>query len=131
MPVNKGKMAKALGIGTAAALVLIVLLLCAVAGVLKMTPSIPTGALPYMMMAVTAVGTLLGGYITAAIAGSKGLVMGLCCGLTVFLLLLIIGMSKGTGDIGALTFVRSGVCALCGVLGGIKGVNRREKLHIK
>ena len=131
MPVNRQKLCKALGIGTAAALAVILLALCGISGVLMMMSGLPTGALPYMGLIAIALGVLVGGYIAAAITGSRGLVMGLCCGAAVFVCLLIAGMSTGNFQPGTLTAAKLGVCALFGALGGIKGVNRKEKLHIK
>lgn len=131
MPVNNLKPVKAVSIGTAASLAVIVIVLCVITGVMMMLPSIPTAALPYIVLVADAVGVLIGGYITAAIAGSKGLILGLICGICVFLILLIIGQLSGNTAIGTVTFIRLGVLALFGILGGIKGVNRKEKLHIK
>lgn len=131
MSVNPNKPVKSILIGTVASLITILILLSASAGILTMLPTIPKGALPYLMLIVCAVGALIGGYITAAIAGAKGLIMGFLCGICSFLCLLIIGLLTVNSDIGTVTFIRLGVMTLFGMLGGIKGVNRKEKLRIK
>ena len=131
MPIHNAKTAKAVVIGVSAALATVLLLLCVISGVMLMLPTIPKAALPYVMLAADAVGVLIGGYIAAAISGSKGLVMGLICGIIVFLIQLAIGLLTVNAEIGVMTFARFGTAAVCGMLGGIKGVNRKEKLHIK
>ncbi len=131
MPVNYAKTAKAVGIGAAASLAVILLILCAACGILMMTSSIPTDSLPYLALAAAAAGTFVGGFIAAAITRSKGLIVGLLCGAAVFLCLLVIGLCSGAGQLGMLTIIRAVIALLFGALGGIKGVNRKEKLHIK
>lgn len=131
MPVNKMKMLKAVGIGTAVSLGAILLILCLICGILMMMSSIPTDSLPYITLAAVAIGVFPGAYIAAAINGSKGLIVGLLCSGAVFLCLLIIGLCSGSNQLGALTLVRLVIALIFGALGGIKGVNRKEKLHIK
>ena len=131
MPYNKGRLAKALCIGAAVSLGATLLLTCIISGVFLILSSTPRAALPYIMLAAEALSVFIGGCAAAAINGSKGLIVGLLCGLTVFMILLVTGLLSGSDDIGIMTFIRLGVLLLCGILGGIKGVNRKEKLHIK
>lgn len=131
MPINKGRIAKALSIGAAGAVAVILLTTCIISAVFLMLSSIPKDALPYIMLAADAAGAFVGGCIAAAVNGSKGLAVGLSCGSIVFLIFLVIGLLSGAADIGAVTFIKLGVLLLFGALGGIKGVNRKEKLHIK
>ena len=131
MSVNKGQVIKALGIGTAVSLGVILMMLCLISGVLMMLSGIPFDALPYIVLAADAVGIFAGGYITAAIVKSRGLIFGLLCGISVFLCMLIIGLCSGYFSPNAIVLIRFGVLAVFGILGGIKGVNRKEKLHIK
>lgn len=131
MPIHNGKTAKAIGIGTAAALIAILLMLCLICGVLMMMPTIPKDSLPYIVLIADAVGAFVGGCIAAALTGSGGLIVGLYCGISIFVSLLIFGLLGGSADVGAVTFIRLGVLILFGMIGGIKGVNRKEKLHIK
>lgn len=131
MPFNKSRTAKAVGIGTAAALAMILILLCAECGVVMMLPSIPKVSLPYLAAAAIAVGTFAGGYIAAAIAGSRGLITGLLCGAGVTVCLLILGLCSGSFQPGAMTLIRAAVSLVFAALGGVKGINSKEKLHIR
>lgn len=131
MPVQKAKPVKAVIIGSAASLVIILVILCLMTGVLLILPTIPKAALPYLVLAADAIGVLVGGYLSAALAGSKGLILGLLCGICVFLCQLVIGLLTFDASFDLITFIRLGVMAVCGMLGGIKGVNRKEKVRIK
>ena len=131
MPLDKGRLAKALSIGAAVSLGSALLLTCIISGVFLILSSTPREALPYIMLAAEGLSVFIGGCVAAAINGSRGLIVGMLCGLTVFLILLITGLLTGKDDIGMMTFIRLGALMLCGILGGIKGVNRKEKLHIK
>ena len=131
MPLDKGRLAKALSIGAAVSLGSTLLLTCIISGVFLILSSTPREALPYIMLAAEGLSVFIGGCVAAAINGSRGLIVGMLCGLTVFLILLITGLLSGNDDIGMMTFIRLGALMLCGILGGIKGVNRKEKLHIK
>lgn len=131
MPVNKGQTAKAVGIGTAISLAATLVLLCVICGILMMTSSIPVGGLPYIAAGAAAIGVYIGAYIAAAIAGSGGLITGLLCSAAFCLVLLIFGLCSGSFDPGVMLLVRTGVCLAVGAVGGIRGVNRKEKLHIK
>lgn len=121
---------RALMIGTAIAVAVMALLLCAVSGLLTMTSGVPYSVLPYILLAVPGCGALVGGYIAAAINKSRGLILGLICGGILFIILFAVGL--GTGEnIGLMTLLRLLVLTVCGILGGIKGVNKKEKIRIK
>ena len=131
MPVKKSKLVKAVGIGTAASFAVMLAALCLICGLMMMLSAIPFDSLPYITLIAAAAGVFAGGYISAAITGSGGLIVGVLCGAASFLVLLLIGLCAGTSSPGAVTIIRLIVCVLFGALGGVKGVNRREKLHIK
>lgn len=92
---------------------------------------IPYGALEYIMTAISGVAVFIGAYIASAIAKSRGLIIGAICAGLSFIILLIIGMSMGDGNLSVLTAIKAAVMLLAGMLGGIRGVNRKEKIHIK
>lgn len=124
-------MMKAVLIGVFAAIAVIILLMCLATLVMLMTPAVPYAALDYIMLAIDGVGVAVGAYITAAINKSRGIITGLLCGFMVFLFLFIAGLCSGLDGIGYLTFIRLFLLLVIGMLAGIKGVNRKEKIHIK
>lgn len=121
---------KAVLIGTAAGAVIILVILSAICGVLTATSSIPYRLLPYLVLIADAGGALCGAYTAAAIHKSRGLILGLSCGFILFVILFSVGMCSG-GTIGLPTLLKAIVLIVFGVLGGILGVNKKERLHIR
>ncbi|MBQ3264194.1 MAG: TIGR04086 family membrane protein [Ruminococcus sp.] len=117
--------------GILTAFVLTLLLTCLFGFILKMTSGIPYGIIDYVMIGIEGISVLLGAYIAGVIAKGKGLVIGAVCGGAALLILLACGLSMAQNDIGFLTLIRSAVMLLCGIIGGIAGVNRKEKVRIK
>ena len=107
------------------------ILTCLFGLILKMTSGIPYGVIDYVMIGIVGVSVLFGAYLAGAIAKGKGLIIGAVCGGISLLILLASGLSVADNDIGILTLIRSIVMLLCGIVGGIAGVNRKEKVRIK
>lgn len=128
---NNGRLLKASIIGILSVAVITAVLLCVGAVVLNYMSGIPYGLLDYLTLACLAIGVLIGSYIAAAIMRSGGLMIGLIVGAVILLINLAFGFGFGDGNIGILTAIRTGVLLLCGAAGGIKGVNRKERIRIK
>ena len=67
------------------------LLLVASAYAFVTMKKIPQAAVPIIILFLSALGALLSGFLTARIAGKRGLPLGACSGLLLFLLLLLQG----------------------------------------
>lgn len=128
---DKGRIAKAVLIGVLSSVVLAVLLTCLFSVMLHMMSGIPYDVIDYVMVAIEGFSVLIGAYIACVIVKSKGLIIGALCGAISLLILFAVGMSMSKNNIGLLTIIRSIVMLLCGVIGGIMGVNRKEKVRIK
>ena len=128
---DKGRIAKAVLIGVLSSVVLAVLLTCLFSVMLHMMSGIPYDVIDYVMVAIEGFSVLIGAYIACVIVKSKGLIIGALCGAISLLIVLAVGMSMSKNNIGLLTIIRSIVMLLCGVIGGIMGVNRKEKVRIK
>ena len=128
---NGGKSVKAIAIGVLSALAVIGAALCVIAATLQFFSGIPYDYLPYITLAADAIGIFTGAYIAAAIAGSRGLVTGAICSAAVFLIMLMIGFALDSGSPGIITVLKAVVLFVFGALGGIRGVNRRERIRIK
>lgn len=118
-------------IGVLAAALITALLMCISAVILNLMPAIPYGITDYLTVAATGTGVYLGAYIASATAKCKGLIIGLLCAFVILLAIIAVGLSSDKSDISALTAIRAGVLLLCGAAGGIRGVNRKEHIHIK
>ena len=130
--IQNGKLSvKAIGVGAGISAAVILLLLCLMSVILLLAPSIPYDALPYLSLIPISIGIFVGSYIAAVISGSKGLLTGLCCGAVLFIILLIAGFADEKQSVSVLTLIHLAVCLLSGALGGVRGVNRKERLHIR
>ena len=129
--IDKGRVVKAVAIGVLCSVVLAVLLACLFSMMLNMMSGIPYDLIDYVMVAIEGFSVLIGAYIACVIAKSKGLIIGALCGAISLLIVFAVGMSMAKNNIGLLTVIRSAVMLLCGIIGGITGVNRKERVRIK
>ena len=129
--IDKGRVVKAVAIGVLCSVVLAVLLACLFSMMLNMMSGIPYDIIDYVMVAIEGFSVLIGAYIACVIAKSKGLIIGALCGAISLLIVFAVGMSMAKNNIGLLTVIRSAVMLLCGIIGGIMGVNRKDKVRIK
>lgn len=128
---NKKLLLRSLAAGIITALAITVLLMCLSALLLQFIPGIPYGMIDYIMLVVDAIGVFFGAYVAAAAAKSGGLIIGLLSAFAVFLCMLIAGLCSQETTLTSLTALRAAVMAMAGIIGGIKGVNKKEKIHIK
>lgn len=122
---------KAILIGVVSSVILTAILMCVLSLFFLLSASLPASYLDYILLAVEAVGVTVGAYIAARISKRQGLLTGLIVAGIYLSAILIAGFSSKTETLSALTLIRAGVILLCGALSGIKGVNKKEKLHIK
>ena len=122
---------KAVLIGTAISLLLTVMLTCVFSFIIKLMPVVPYGIIDYVLIGLSGLSILIGSYTASVMTKSKGMMIGSLCALIVFVVLTISGMSTPDNDIGILTVIRVVAYLVCGVVGGIAGVNRKEKVRIK
>ena len=128
---DKGHIVKVVLIGVLCSVVLAVLLTCLFSTMLNMMSGIPYEIIDYVMVAIEGFSVLIGAYIACVIAKCKGLVIGALCGAITLMIVFAVGMSIAKNNIGLLTIIRSVVMLLCGIIGGVAGVNRKEKVRIK
>lgn len=76
-------------------------------------------------------GAFFGGFITARMKGSKGLLLGAISGFAFFVILWLIGLIMGESAVGVLMIIKILISLGVGSIGGIAGVNfrRRKSRH--
>ncbi len=84
----------------------------------------------YLMLVPLALGSYTGGFIGARINGANGLLLGVLNGVVVLIIMLIIGFSAFNTDITHMILLKVICVFLPSAIGGIKGVNRKEKFKI-
>ena len=128
---NSGRIWIACAVGIISSICITTVLMCICAVVLNYLSGIPYGIVDYLTVICLAISVLIGTYIAAAIMKSGGLMIGLIVGTVILLIILVCGFCIGNESIGIMTAIRAGVLLLCGAAGGIKGVNRKERIRIK
>lgn len=111
-----------IGVLSAAVVCVLGLLLSAV---LMTFADLSEGITTTLSLVSAALGAFVGGMFAAKLSENRGWLMGLLCGLILFVLILLSGLVVHRSvDIGFL-FVKSAVLLLGGMIGGMIGVNRK------
>lgn len=87
---------------------------------------VPRSAVLPLSIAAAAGGAFIAGLVSAAMAGRRGLLVGVVCGLVLFLLILAAGIARYADVSGGAAAVKLAVLVLCGGIGGVLGVNMRK-----
>lgn len=128
---DKKLLTKAVIFGTTCGLLISVIFMCILAVIMLSIGIFPIDLTNYVCIAVLAIGTFCGGIITTKITKSAGLIVGLFTGLSVFLLITIFGLIKSNDSITMHTLIKFVTSIIFGSFGGIVGLRKKEKLHIK
>ena len=127
---SKKLTAKAVLFGILTSLLISIILMCCVSAFILTNGLLPTQMTNIITLLSLGAGTFAGGIVSSRITKSAGLITGLITGLSVFLLITIIGLCKSSDTITYLTFVRLAVTVILGGIGGIIGVNKKDRIKI-
>lgn len=72
------------------------------------------------------IGSLLAGFLAAKSSKEKGMLLGGFCGFIIFVVIFVVS-SMFQFEVGAKAVLKLAVCVLSGAIGGIIGVNKRNK----
>lgn len=122
---------KAVIFGITAGVLSLATLLCIGSTGILITGSIPHNYMSVISIALCSVSSLISGYVSARVTKEKGMVIGSTSGVIIFIILLLAGFIFGNGSFTYLTLVKLALFTLCGALGGIKAVNKKDRIHIK
>ena len=89
---------------------------------------LPADITDYIMVAVTAMSVLCGGFICAKVNKSSGLICGLLTAAAVFVIITVIGLLQSEAVLTPLSLIKLGAMLICGCAGGVLGVNQKEKV---
>lgn len=104
-------------------------LLCSL--VITLIGKLPDNSPDYISLGILAVGSLLGGYISARIYKHNGIIIGVFTGLVIFLIVFLSGVGSITKGVALYTVVKLLIILLFSIAGAIFGVNKKEKLKYK
>ena len=127
---DKKALIKSVLIGSLCAVMAQIILLCVVSIVMITTGKLFDGALEYIMIAVSGIGTLIGGFVSAKLNRGAGLVVGLITGFAVFIMLTAAALIYNSSPLSVLSLIRFAAMIIGGALGGIFGVKEKTKIKI-
>lgn len=128
---DKKLLIKAVLFGTVCGLLVTVILTCIFSAIVMTSGLLPTELTDYITLALLSFGAFSGGIITSRITKSAGLVVGLITGFAIFILITIIGLTKSDDSVSLLTLIRLVALLITGGIGGIMGLKRKDRIHIK
>ena len=121
---------KAILFGMVCGLLITVILMCLFSVVIITSGLLPTNITNYIIVALLSIGILFGSCIATKITKSAGLIIGLIVGLSIFMLITLIGLVQSNDTITTLTLIKFIASLISGALGGIIGLRKKEKIHI-
>ena len=127
---NNSLYIKGILVGAIICITVIIMLLMLCAFFITQLGSIPTDAINIVVSAINGIGVFCGSFIALRIIKFKGIIFGAILGLIFFVLIFIAGLISSTETISLNTLIKLIVCVICGGIGGILGVNRKEKYKI-
>lgn len=129
---DKKLLAKAVLFSSVCGILILVILMCLLAAVMMSSGVISADILDYCTVGMVGVATLMSGIISSRITGSAGLAVGSLTGFFIFLVITSIALIfNGEPITTILTLLKLMSSVLGGGIGGIIGVNKKEKIKIR
>ncbi len=128
---DKKLLAKAVLFSSVCGILILVILMCLLAAVMMSSGVISADILDYCTVGMVGVATLMSGIISSRITGSAGLAVGSLTGFFIFLVITSIALIFNGEPITILTLLKLMSSVLGGGIGGIIGVNKKEKIKIE
>lgn len=128
---DKRLLAKAVLFSSVCGILVLVILMCLLAAVMMSSGVISADILDYCTVGMVGVATLMSGIISSRITGSAGLVVGSLTGLFIFLVITSVALIFNGEPVSIITLLKFMAAVFAGGIGGIIGVNKKEKIKIK
>lgn len=92
---------------------------------------IPFSLITPISVVILGFSTLIGSFIGAKKFGRKGLFIGLCTSLVIYLTLLLLNLSIEPQGFGTIAIIKAVVILATGIAGGVFGVNKKNHARFK
>ena len=106
-----------------------VVLTCACALILSRSGMLSENILGYVAAGLLAAGAFLGGFVSAKLHRSAGLVAGTAAGSAMLAVTVLISAFKGDADFTVLFLIKTAALLLGGIAGGILAVREKKKIN--
>ena len=117
--------------GSIVGIITIIALFLLLSVVIMQLDTYPHQIINYLILGILGISGLFAGYIAGLINKISGLIYGGITGLAIFVLVFIAGLLSVGNGITLFTLLKLLVLVISSALGGILGVNKKDKLHIK
>lgn len=121
------KYIKPIALGTFLGIISCGLLLTLLAIIFTKSSSPPHYLVEPIIIILSGLSALIGGYSSAKISGKSGMAYGIICSFIMFIFIFIAGLILVREPLTMLTLIRLLSMLTCGSIGGIIGVNKRKK----
>lgn len=121
------KMIKSIILGTVIGAAVCALMLVLVSFIFVKIQSVSEIAIVPVAIFIASASAFIGGYISARIGKSMGIILGSITSLLMFVILLLIGIGVSGDNFGIVSLLRMALMLICGAIGGILGVNKRKR----
>lgn len=111
------------GVALAAAILFVI---CLILSILQLFADISDELIIAASVLVLGISAYASAYISTQICRTKGLIQGVLCGVSVFLLTLLVSLLAHEFSFTDLTVVKAIACLIAGAVGGIMGVNTKK-----
>lgn len=122
-------MVRAVIIGTLIGVLVCTLLLILTSVLFVKMQSIPTNIIGIITQLFAAVSAFAAGFVSVRIIRAKGMVVGAVTGFFLFILILLAGLLSTTSTVTFATLTKGIIMCLCGSIGGIFAVNKKQKVR--
>ncbi|MGN0441382.1 MAG: TIGR04086 family membrane protein [Acutalibacteraceae bacterium] len=126
MELNKS--VKGIVIGGISELIVCILLFLITAFALTKAGYIPDNFISTLTTVLSALSSLIGGFIAGRLVKKSGLLTGAATGFILLLIQLIISLASGELSPSVIIIIKAAALILSGAIGGIFGVNKKEKI---
>lgn len=128
---DKKLLLKAVLFSSVCGILVLVILMCLLAAVMMSSGVISADVLDYCTVGMVGAATLVSGIISSRITGSAGLVVGSLTGFFIFLVITSVALIFNGEPVTVITLLKLISAVFAGGIGGIIGVNKKEKIKIK
>ena len=125
------KSIKAIIFGVVTGIISIIILFLLIGFAVTKLDSYPASIIDYVILGILVIGGLFAGYVTGRIYKSSGILYGAVTGIVLFLIILLAGISSIASGMTFYTLYKLAILVISSALGGILGVNKTDKIHIK
>ena len=123
------KTMRSLLIGTASGVVSCIVLLFSFASVMVLR-DIPQTIVAVFSVVAVALGSLIGAFVAAKMMKQNGMLIGICCGLILYGIIILANLSIGSVSMGMPALLKLALIAIASAIGGVMGVNSKKKIRM-